>query len=135
MASFRPTQGSGEEVAGYLYRPHGLEVDAGDPDLGTHQQQTVGTGDVLGEQHTGSAPFFDEDRYLEFIVQPGRPQEIELHIADHEGQPGRFAQGDLVMALRSYADAGGPPGGGKVSESGAVRIFRNGQATDVMVTR
>ncbi len=45
------------------------------------------------------------------------------------------AQGDLVMALRSYADAGGPPGGGKTAESGAVRIFRNGQATDVMVTR
>lgn len=48
-------------------------------------------------------------------------------------------QGDLTLTLRSYADAHGPTlaGGSVLDNSGvnAVRIYRDGAATDVMVSR
>ena len=51
------------------------------------------------------------------------------------------AQGDLVLTLRSYADAGGPsragPGANTAATPGptVVRVYRNGIATEVKVAR
>ena len=43
------------------------------------------------------------------------------------------AQGEMQLALRSYADIGGAPGRGVASRASAqgVRVFRAGQVTEV----
>jgi pilus assembly protein CpaB len=62
---------------------------------------------------------------------------LEVAAADSELLARAKAQGEMVLALRSYADAGGPSGRGvaPVTDTGAVHVFRNGQVTDVMVTQ
>jgi pilus assembly protein CpaB len=59
---------------------------------------------------------------------------IEVAAADAELVARAKSQGDMILALRAYADANGPSGSGGVVDGGVVRIFRDGQATDVMVT-
>jgi pilus assembly protein CpaB len=45
------------------------------------------------------------------------------------------SQGDLVLALRSYADAGGPSGRGVGGENSRIRVWRAGQASEVTVAQ
>ena len=61
---------------------------------------------------------------------------LEVAAADAEVITKAKAQGDMILALRSYSDAGGPTGRGSAGaqNTGDVRIFRNGQVSDVMVT-
>jgi pilus assembly protein CpaB len=60
---------------------------------------------------------------------------IEVAAADAESVAKAKAQGDMILALRSYADANAPSGGlGDGAGGGVVHIFRNGQSTDVTVT-
>ena len=61
---------------------------------------------------------------------------LELTPSDAEYITLAKAQGDLTLALRSYADAGGPTGRSAkpqvtAAASSGVRIWRNGQATTV----
>jgi len=60
---------------------------------------------------------------------------LEVAAPDAEVLVRAKAQGEVVLALRSYSDAGGPSGRGGVStqDVGSVRIIRNGQPTEVMV--
>jgi pilus assembly protein CpaB len=58
---------------------------------------------------------------------------IEVAAADAELVARAKSQGDMILALRAYADANGPSGSGG-ADGGVVHIFRDGQATDVMVT-
>ena len=60
---------------------------------------------------------------------------LEVPAQDAEVLVRAKAQGDVVLALRSYSDAGGPSGRGGVSpqDVGSVRIIRNGQSSEVMV--
>lgn len=60
---------------------------------------------------------------------------LEVHPADAEVIARARSQGEVILALRSYADAGGPTGrGGEASDDDAqVKIFRPGQAPEVMV--
>lgn len=44
------------------------------------------------------------------------------------------AQGDIILTLRPYTDAGGPSGAVDAVSTGTVRIIRGGVARDVMVT-
>ena len=58
---------------------------------------------------------------------------IEIPAADVEVIARGKAQGEMPLALRSYADIGGPPGRGVASRASAqgVRVFRAGQVTEV----
>ena len=61
---------------------------------------------------------------------------LEVAAADAEVLVRAKAQGEVVLVLRSYSDAGGPSGRGGVStqDVGSVRIIRNGQPSEVMVS-
>ena len=61
---------------------------------------------------------------------------LEVAAADAEVLVRAKAQGEVVLVLRSYSDAGAPSGRGGVStqDVGSVRIIRNGQPTEVMVS-
>ncbi|MBA4013562.1 MAG: Flp pilus assembly protein CpaB [Phenylobacterium sp.] len=58
---------------------------------------------------------------------------IEIPATDVEVIARGKAQGEMQLALRSYADIGGPPGRGIASRASAqgVRVFRAGQVTEV----
>ncbi|MBP7702184.1 MAG: Flp pilus assembly protein CpaB [Phenylobacterium sp.] len=58
---------------------------------------------------------------------------IEVPASDVEVIARGKAQGEMQLALRSYADIGGPPGRGVASRASAqgVRVFRAGQVTEV----
>ncbi len=58
---------------------------------------------------------------------------IEIPAADVEVIARGKAQGEMQLALRSYADIGGAPGRGVASRASAqgVRVFRAGQVTEV----
>jgi pilus assembly protein CpaB len=61
---------------------------------------------------------------------------IEVSPADAEAVALAKAQGEMILTLRSYADAGGASGatGAESFKIGSVRIIRNGQASDTTVT-
>ena len=61
---------------------------------------------------------------------------LEVPAQDAEVLVRAKAQGDVVLVLRSYSDTGGPTGRGGVSSQdvGSVRIIRNGQSSEVMVS-
>jgi pilus assembly protein CpaB len=66
--------------------------------------------------------------------QVGSTATIEVAAADTEVIARAKAQGEVILALRAYSDAGGPPSRGQADQnSGSVRIFRSGQAPEVMV--
>ena len=58
---------------------------------------------------------------------------LEIPAGDVEVIARGKAQGEMQLALRSYADIGGPPGRGVASRASAqgVRVFRAGQVTEV----
>ncbi|WP_312164804.1 Flp pilus assembly protein CpaB [Phenylobacterium sp.] len=58
---------------------------------------------------------------------------LEIPAADVEVMARGKAQGEMQLALRSYADIGGAPGRGVASRASAqgVRVFRAGQVTEV----
>jgi len=64
-----------------------------------------------------------------------------LEVSAHDGEVLTLAKasGTLSLMLRSYADAAGPTGVVDATPSGdgqqSVRVFRNGQATEVLVSR
>ncbi len=62
---------------------------------------------------------------------------LEIPAADTEVIARAKAQGNVMLALRSYADLGGPAGRGGPSAiaGGSVRVIRAGQASEVTVTR
>jgi pilus assembly protein CpaB len=60
---------------------------------------------------------------------------LEVAAADAEVLARAKAQGEMVLALRSYSDAGGPSGRASANQNtGDVKIIRNGVSSDVMVT-
>jgi pilus assembly protein CpaB len=60
---------------------------------------------------------------------------LEVRPSDAEVLAKARSQGDIVLALRSYTDANGPTGRGgeSLDNEGQVKIFRAGQAPEVMV--
>ncbi len=74
--------------------------------------------------------------------QPGKNESmvgsvatLEVAAADAETLARAKAQGEVILALRSYGDAGGPTGRvAAAGNAGTVRILRGGQASEVMVT-
>jgi pilus assembly protein CpaB len=67
--------------------------------------------------------------------QVGATATLEVAAADTEVIARAKSQGDVILALRAYADAGGPAGRGMadVQDTGQVRIFRGGQAAETVV--
>jgi pilus assembly protein CpaB len=69
----------------------------------------------------------------------GSSATLEVPAQDTEALARAKAQGDLVLILRSYADASGPSG--RVGAAAAldlgdvVRVYRSGQMTEVRVSR
>jgi pilus assembly protein CpaB len=61
---------------------------------------------------------------------------LEVPAQDAEVLVRAKAQGEVTLVLRSYSDTGGPSGRGGVStqDLGSVRIIRNGQPSEVMVS-
>jgi pilus assembly protein CpaB len=61
---------------------------------------------------------------------------LEVAAGDAEVLARAKATGEIILALRAYADAIGPSGRGsdQRDDTGEVHIFRNGQQTTVMVT-
>jgi len=61
---------------------------------------------------------------------------LEVTPADAEVVATAKAQGEMILTLRAYTDTGGPSGrsGGGAFSGGAVRIIRNGQASEITVT-
>ncbi len=60
---------------------------------------------------------------------------LEVTPADAELVAMAKAQGEMILTLRAYTDTGGSSGGaGGSLKGGAVRIIRNGQASDITVT-
>jgi pilus assembly protein CpaB len=67
--------------------------------------------------------------------QVGSTATLEVKAPDTEVIARAKAQGDVILALRAYSDAGGPTERG-VADSGdanSIHIFRTGQAPEVMV--
>jgi pilus assembly protein CpaB len=60
---------------------------------------------------------------------------LEVPASDEEVVSRAKSQGDLVLALRSYADAGGPSGRGAGGENSRIRVWRAGQASEVTVSQ
>lgn len=60
---------------------------------------------------------------------------LEVPARDEEVISKAKSQGDLVLALRSYADAGGPSGRGVGGDNTRVRVWRAGQASEVTVAQ
>jgi pilus assembly protein CpaB len=60
---------------------------------------------------------------------------LEVPAGDEEVVSRAKSQGDLVLALRSYADAGGPSGRGVGGENQRIRVWRAGQASEVTVAQ
>jgi pilus assembly protein CpaB len=58
---------------------------------------------------------------------------LEVPARDTEVLARGKAQGEMILALRSYADIGGPSGRGGVSQEATVRVVRAGEATEVAV--
>ncbi len=67
--------------------------------------------------------------------QVGSTATLEVAAADTGVLARAKAQGEVILALRAYSDAGGPSGRGvdDAQDAGQVRIFRSGQAPEVMV--
>ena len=66
--------------------------------------------------------------------QVGSTATLEVYAPDTQVVARAKAQGDVILALRPYSDAGGPTGRGVAdADSNSVRIFRTGQAPEVMV--
>jgi pilus assembly protein CpaB len=61
---------------------------------------------------------------------------LEVPAQDAEVLVRAKAQGDVTLVLRSYSDTSGPSGRGGAStqDVGSVRIIRNGQSSEVMVS-
>lgn len=55
---------------------------------------------------------------------------LEIPAADIEVIARGKAQGEMILALRSYADIGGAPGRGVAERVSGVRVFRGGQAAE-----
>ena len=72
-------------------------------------------------------------------AQVGTNATIELSPAQAEDMVLARAQGELTLVLRSYADAAGPARTGEIErvapEEPIVRVFREGQETQVKVSR
>lgn len=58
---------------------------------------------------------------------------LEVPAADTEVLARGKAQGEMILALRSYADVGGPAGRGGVTQEQTVRITRAGESSEVAV--
>ncbi len=73
------------------------------------------------------------------VAKSGSSATLELSPGQAEDMVLAKAQGDLTLVLRSYADAAGPAHTGEIhrlaEESPVVHVFRDGQATDVKVSR
>lgn len=67
-------------------------------------------------------------------TEVGAVATLEVAAADVDILIRAKAQGDVILVLRAYADAGAPSGGGGAGNAGLVRILRNGLPTEVMVT-
>ncbi len=69
----------------------------------------------------------------------GATATLEVAPSDGEALVLAKASGTLSLMLRSYADASGPSGAVDASPTGggdlSVRVFRNGQSSEVLVTR
>ena len=66
----------------------------------------------------------------------GATATLEVTAADAPKLARAKTQGDLMLALRSYADAGGPSGAVGGNEEGErLRVFRAGQASEVMASQ
>jgi pilus assembly protein CpaB len=67
--------------------------------------------------------------------QVGSTATLEVAAADTEVVARAKAQGDVILALRSYSDAAGPTvrGVADSGDSNSIHIFRTGQAPEVMV--
>lgn len=55
---------------------------------------------------------------------------LEIPASDIEVIARGKAQGEMILALRSYADIGGAPGRGVAERVSGVRVFRGGQAAE-----
>src|SRR5690348_4314661 len=97
----------GNQISRNRCGTHALNIDASYPHLRADQAASVGLRDRLDEQDTGCAPFFDFDRYRQFIIQQGWLEEINLHVAHHEGQSGGLLERHLVDAERTHPLAAG----------------------------
>ena len=61
---------------------------------------------------------------------------LEVPAADADVVVRAKAQGEIILALRAYADAGGPAGRMHEPDAvGIVRVFRDGKPTEVMVAQ
>jgi pilus assembly protein CpaB len=60
---------------------------------------------------------------------------LEVPAGDEEVVARAKSQGDLVLGLRSYADAGGPSGRGVGGENQRIRVWRAGQASELTVAQ
>jgi pilus assembly protein CpaB len=65
--------------------------------------------------------------------QVGGVATLEVSPGDAEAVAVAKAQGEMILTLRPYTDAGGASGGDE-SRLGMVRIVRNGQVSDITVT-
>lgn len=63
----------------------------------------------------------------------GATATLEVPAADAPVMARAKSQGDLVLALRAYSDAGGPSGRAAGGDNTRVRVWRSGQASEVSV--
>jgi pilus assembly protein CpaB len=112
--------------------------------LATHQTQRASGGGTIDSVQ----PVLRNIRVLAIDqqVSPDKDKQsvigatATLEVSPQDGQVLTLAKasGTLSLMLRSYADASGPTGVVDPTPSGgdqAVRIYRNGQATEVLVSR
>lgn len=67
----------------------------------------------------------------------GSTATLELPAADVDALARAKTEGDLLLVLRSYADAGGPSGktGPQATADDVVRVYRSGQVSEVRVAQ
>ncbi len=60
---------------------------------------------------------------------------LEIPAYSASTMAGAKVRGGLTLALRSYADIGGDPGGAVSTANGSVRVFKGGSVSEVAVSQ
>jgi pilus assembly protein CpaB len=100
---------------------------------GSANQETVSTVIMRNLRVLAIDQTTDAEKNAKSVV--GATATLEVPAGDETVVAKAKSQGDLVLALRSYADAGGPAGRGVGGENTRVRVWRAGQASEVTVAQ
>ena len=117
------------------YLPTPTIIEAARALYAGHSVESISRSDAGAQNLASTSKAIDQS------IEPGKDAKtivggvatLEIPAADAEVMARGKAQGEVQLALRSYADIGGPPGRGGTARATAqaVRVFRGGEVTEV----